>query len=69
MYHWNDEYKCVVDYMGLPISRSEATAIHDLMEKHLLNSAKQLAAAKVALAHELHPDMAHNVSQSPEAME
>jgi hypothetical protein len=69
MYQWNAEYKCVVDYMGLPISRTEAITLKGLLEAHLLNSAKQLAAAKVALAHERHPDLAHNVSHDPEPME
>ena len=68
MIAWNPDFKCAVDHMGLPLSRSEAQALAELLQRHLQNTPEALAVAKVALGHTLYPEMAGNIVYDAEAM-
>ena len=55
MINWNEEHKCLCDYMGLPISRSDAIALRDLIRQHLKHSAPDLAHAANEIMRERYP--------------
>lgn len=52
MIQWDEGRQILTDYMGYPISRTEALELRDQVRKHLKNSAADLAeqANKIAEA-------------------
>jgi len=43
MIQWDESRQILTDYMGYPLSRSEAVAYREAIRKHLKNSAADLA--------------------------
>lgn len=68
MIAWNPTFRCAVDSMGMPLSLKDAKAAIELLQEHLKNSPEQLAAARVGLSLQQHPEMAHMVAYDPGAM-
>lgn len=57
MDHWSEEHKCLCDYMGLPITRTEAKEAIALLRAHLKRTPAQLAKIHNDLVAKSHPSM------------
>lgn len=66
MIQWDDTNKVLVDYMGYPISRSEALAFRERIRLHLKKSSADLAAVAT---NKLKVDMPHYPPCEPEDYE
>lgn len=62
MPHWNEKFKCLVDYQGIPLSRSQVESLVRQAAEHLKNTPEQLAAAASAIAAKAFPKGSGNVS-------
>lgn len=64
--NWDDKHKVLTDYMGLPISRTEALLLREQINKHLKKSSADLAAIEIKIVEEKHPYMAKQMTFDPE---
>lgn len=65
MYEWSEELQCLVDYMGIPVSRSEAKAVLDAAQAHLQKSSVQLAALAKTVLVKRYPEMVEQQDLTP----
>lgn len=66
MSEWNEELQCLVDYMGMPISRKEAQEELVAAKAHLKKSPVQLAALAKTVLTKNYPSMVEQQDLSPE---
>lgn len=66
---WNEEHQCLVDYMGLPLTKTEVRNLKALCSQHLKRSEIQLAASKNAIMEKDHPRMAEQMKAHAEDMQ
>lgn len=66
MIQWSDEHKCLIDYMGYPISRSEAIALRKAITTHLKKSPADLAAIARQIVRQQAPNMEEQMNLEPE---
>lgn len=68
MYQWNEEHQCIVDAMGLPISRTQAKILLAQCEQHLARAPVELFEIHHREMLVLHPRMVHNMNLTIEDM-
>lgn len=70
MIEYNEELGMIVDYMGLPVTRTTAFALLGMAERHLQHSEAELADAYNAILKQQNPGMANeHYLRTPQDME
>lgn len=69
MIQWDEESKVLTDYMGCPLSRSEALELREQLRKHLKKSPADLAHLAIKNLGARNPRMAEQINFQPEDFE
>lgn len=64
MNQWNEEFQCMCDCMGLPISITEAEEEIARLKKHIKQGAPKLLIAHKVLVERYHPTWGNKFSRS-----
>lgn len=56
---WNDEFECLTDHMGLPISRDDAFEIMAEIDLHMEKTDEQITAIRDHIMQTRYPEMLH----------
>lgn len=66
MIQWDSERKVLVDYMGMPLSRTEAEELRKCITLHLKHSAADLAGVALKVTKERFPNMVEQINFDPD---
>jgi len=67
--NWSEEHQCLVDYMGLPLTKTEARNLMAAAKAHLRKSEIKLAAIKNEVLEKKYPKMAEQMKAHAEHMQ
>lgn len=60
---WNEEFECLTDYMGLPISRDDAFEIMAEIDMHMEKTDEEIAAIREAVMQSRYPAMQEHLHE------
>ena len=69
MYQWSDQYQCLCDEMGLPLSLTECHGLIELMQQHCALKPERLAAIHSEVMQRRHPQMVSQFTATVEDMQ
>ena len=69
MYQWDDDHQTWVDYMGLPLTRTELIGMRELVRQALTKTPAQLARDYNDILLKQHPDQFEQHKKTTKDME